>query len=83
MATVLGATIFGSLEAIRHEGQSIAATAATLGVAVSLIQILLRALPSLRGRGEGTLRDPGSRVTVAGLLLYFLLVGAVVVTLNL
>ena len=47
LALVLGATVFGSLWAIADEGPKWAALAVTVGLAVSLIPILLRVLPPL------------------------------------
>jgi hypothetical protein len=47
LALVLGLTIFGSLWAIADEGPKWAALAVTVGLAISLIPILLRVLPPL------------------------------------
>ena len=78
-AVVIGATVFGSLEAILRGGQRLPAVAVTVGLAVSLLPILLRALPPL-GRRPGTdERDPGAGVTVTGLILYVVLTAGVVV----
>src|SRR4030095_1895425 len=45
LALVLGATMFGSLWAIADEGPRWAAIAVTVGLAISLVPIRLRALP--------------------------------------
>jgi glucose-6-phosphate-specific signal transduction histidine kinase len=82
LALVLGATLFGSLWAIAHEGESWAATAVTVGLALSLLPILLRVLPPLARETATHERDPNHAVTVVGLLLYGLLVAGVVVLLN-
>ena len=80
LALVLGATLFGSLEAIRHEGGEIAASAVTLGLAISLVPILLRVLPPLKR--DATNSDPQIGVTIVGLLLYALVVSVVIIMLN-
>jgi hypothetical protein len=80
LALVLGATIFGSLEAIRHEGGEIAASAVTLGLAISLVPILLRVLPPLKRDASTTDRHVG--VTIVGLVLYAIVVGIVILMLN-
>src|SRR4029453_16265312 len=46
MAVVLGSTLFGSLYAIRHGGRA-ADELVTIGLAISLLPILLRVLPPL------------------------------------
>lgn len=70
LALILGATIFGSLWAIAHEGPRWAALAVTVGLAVSLIPILLRVLPPLAKDAATNERDPDHAVTVLGLVLY-------------
>jgi glucose-6-phosphate-specific signal transduction histidine kinase len=47
LALVLGATLFGSLWAMADEGPRWAAVAVTIGLAISLIPILIRVLPPL------------------------------------
>jgi len=69
MAGVLAATLFASLEAMREGWGSTAAVFVTVGVAVSLLPILLRVFPPL-ARDIETQRDPRFRVTVLGLVLY-------------
>jgi hypothetical protein len=70
MAIVLAATLFGSLEAMREGWGSLAAVFVTVGVAVSLLPILLRVLPPLARDIETQQRDPRFWVTVLGLVLY-------------
>ena len=82
LALVLGATVFGSLWAIAHEGQSWAATAVTVGLALSLVPILLRVLPPLARDAATNQRDTDYAVTVVGMLLYVLLVAGVIVLIN-
>ena len=48
MLIVLAATLFGSLEAMREGGGRWAAVSVTVGLAVSLLPILLRVLPPMR-----------------------------------
>jgi hypothetical protein len=81
-ALVLGATVFGSLWALAHEGKTWAATAVTVGLAVSLLPILLRVLPPLARDAATNERDRDYAVTVVGLLLFVLLVTGVIVLLN-
>ena len=76
MAIVLGTTVFGSLYAIAAGGQRTAAVVVTVGLAFSLLPILLRVLPPLsHSRGDAA-------VTAAGLALYFIAVGVIVWLLN-
>ena len=81
MAVVLGATLFGSLYAMRHGGRA-ADELVTIGVAVSLLPILLRALPPLARDARTHQRDPQYGVTVLGLTLYVLLVSVTVFVLS-
>ena len=82
LALVLGATVFGSLWAMANEGETFAAVAVTVGLAVSVLPILLRVLPPLVRDAATQDRDPNYAVTVIGLLLYVLLVVAVVALLS-
>ena len=82
LALILGATLFGSLWAMANNGQSRAATAVTVGLALSLLPILLRLLPPLARDAVTSERDPNYAVTVVGLLLYTVVVAGVVVLLN-
>jgi hypothetical protein len=82
LALVLGATVFGSLWAIADEGPKWAARAVTVGLAVSLVPILLRVLPPLAKDAATRERDPNYAVTVVGLLLYVGVVAGVLVLLD-
>jgi hypothetical protein len=82
LALVLGATLFGSLWAMAHEGQEWAASAVTVGLAISLVPILLRVLPPLARDATTNERDANHAVTVVGLLLYVLLVVGVIVLID-
>jgi hypothetical protein len=82
LALVLGATIFGSLWAIADEGPKWAALGVTVGLAVSLVPILLRVLPPLAKDATTNQRDPHYAVTVVGLLLYVVVVAGVLVLLD-
>jgi hypothetical protein len=76
MAVVLGTTLFGSLYAIAAQGQRTVAVVVTVGLALSLLPILVRVLPPLsHPRGDAA-------VTAVGLVLYFMAVGVVVWLLN-
>jgi len=66
-ALVLGVTVFGSLWAIADAGPTWAALAVTVGLAISLIPILLRVLPPLAKDASTDKRDPDYVVTVMGL----------------
>jgi hypothetical protein len=82
LALVLGATVFGSLWAMVDEGPKWAALAVTIGLAVSLVPILLRVLPPLAKDARTNERDPNYAVTVVGLLLYVVVVAGVLVLLD-
>jgi hypothetical protein len=82
LALVLGATMFGSLWAMADEGPKWAALGVTIGLAVSLIPILLRVLPPLGTDAATNKRDPDYAVTVVGLLLYVVVVAGVLVLLD-
>jgi len=75
---VLAATVFGSLEAIREGGGWWAAVLVTVGLAVSVLPILLRVLPPLQRDAQTQQRHPHYWVTVLGLLLYVVIVLLVV-----
>jgi len=75
---VLTATIFGSLEAIREGWGRWSAALVTVGLAVSLLPIVLRVLPPLHRDAQTRQRDPHYWLTVLGLLLYGLVVLLVV-----
>ena len=82
-ALVMGATLFGSLWAIADEGQALAATLVTTGVAVSLLPVLIRGLPPLARDARSSVRDPDFAVTVVGLFVYVVVVGGVIALINL
>jgi hypothetical protein len=79
VAVVLGATLFGSLEAMLHGGDKTAAATVTIGLAVSLLPILLRVLPPLRREAQSHERRSDVAVTIAGVLLYVVLVVAALI----
>src|SRR5262245_3575961 len=83
LAVVLGTTLFASLWAIADEGPKWAALVVTVGLAVSLIPILLRVLPPLAKDAVTNERDPESAVTVLGLILYVAVVAGALVLLDL
>jgi hypothetical protein len=82
LALVLGATVFGSLWAMADEGPRWAALAVTVGLAVSLLPILLRVLPPLARDAATDERHPNYAVTVVGLLLYVAVVTGFLVLLD-
>jgi hypothetical protein len=82
LALVLGTTLFGSLWAIADEGPKWAALAVTVGLAVSLIPILLRVLPPLAKDAATRERDPDYAITVLGLALYVAVVAGFLVLLD-
>jgi hypothetical protein len=82
LALVLGATMFGSLWAIADEGPKWAALAVTIGLAVSIIPILLRVLPPLRKDAATAQRDPDYAITAFGLVLYVAVVAGFLVLLD-
>jgi hypothetical protein len=77
MAVVLGATLFGSLYAIRAGGRT-ADEAVTIGLAISLLPILLRALPPLARDARTHRRPPQYAITIVGLVLYVLVTAVTV-----
>jgi hypothetical protein len=79
---VLGATVFGSLWAIAEEGDALAATLVTTGVAVSLLPILIRVLPPLARDAHTSERDPQYAVTLVGLFAYVVVVGSLIALIN-
>jgi len=82
LALVLGATVFGSLWAMADEGPKWAAVAVTIGLAVSLIPILLRVLPPLARDAATNRRDPDYALSIIGLVLYVAVVAGVLVLLD-
>ena len=82
LALVLGATVFGSLWAMADEGPKWAALLVTIGLAVSLVPIVLRVLPPLAKDATTNERDPDYAVTVVGLFFYVVFVAGVLVLLD-
>ena len=74
--------MFGSLWAMADEGPKWAAVAVTIGLALSLVPILLRVLPPLAKDAATKERDPDYAVSVVGLLLYVAVVAGVLVLLD-
>lgn len=82
LGLVLGATVFGSLWAIADEGPKWAALAVTVGLAISLVPILLRVLPPLVKDAVTQERDPDYAITVIGLVAYVAVVAGFLVLLD-
>lgn len=82
LALVLGATLFGSLWAMADEGPKWAAVAVTIGLAISLLPILIRVLPPLAKDAKTNEREPDYAVTVVGLVLYVAVVAGFLVLLD-
>ena len=78
IAIVLGATLFGSLLAMLHGGDTTAAAALLIGLAVSILPILLRVLPPLRRDLRTDERPRFVLVTVVGVIVYVALVAAAI-----
>ena len=78
-AVVLVATLFGSLLAMLHGGDEVAAAAVLFGLAVSILPILFRVLPPLRR--EARMHEPrwDVAVTIVGASLYVALVVGVLI----
>jgi glucose-6-phosphate-specific signal transduction histidine kinase len=70
MLVVLTAILFGSLEALREGGGQLAAVLLTVGLAVSLLPILLRVLRPVRRDATMQPRNPQLWVTLVGLILF-------------
>ena len=79
---ILGATVFGSPDAIVHRGGREVAVAVAVGVALSVLPILTRALPPLVGEAHPDGGRSISGVTTIGLLLYVVAVAGLLVVLN-
>jgi hypothetical protein len=82
LALVLGSTVFGSLWAMADEGPKWAAIGVTIGLAISLIPILLRVLRPLAKDAKTTEREPDYAVEVFGLVLYVAVVAGFLVLLD-
>jgi len=81
-ALVIGATMFGSLWAIADAGETLAASFVTIGVAVSLLPVMIRVLPPLARDARTSERDPDHAVAVGGLLAYVVVVVGVIALIN-
>jgi hypothetical protein len=81
-ALVLGATLFGSLWAIADEGDALAATLVTTGVAISILPVMIRVLLPLAREARATGRDSTHAFTAIGLFVYALVVGGVIALIN-
>jgi hypothetical protein len=82
LAIVIAATVFGSLWALLHGGATTAASAVTVGLAISILPILLRVLPPVARDAHSGARDPGFVSTIVGLLAYVVVVAGAIVLLN-
>ena len=83
VAVLLGATLFGSLLAMLQGGDRTAAAALLVGLAVSILPILLRVLPPLRRDLQSDERPRYVVVTVIGVIVYVGLVAAAVTLIEL
>ena len=81
VALVLTSTLFGSLYSILHGSQRGAASAVMVGLALSIVPVLLRVLPPL-GRRTDAAQQPRRAVTAVGLLVYAAVVTVVVIGLH-
>ena len=81
-ALVVAATVFGSLWALADEGEALAATLVTTGVAISLLPILVRVLLPLAKDARTSERDSNSALTILGLSVYALVVSGVIALIN-
>ena len=68
--------------AIADEGPKLAALAVTVGIAISLVPLLLRVLPPLAKDAATNKRDPDSAITLLGLVLYVGVVAGFLVLLD-
>jgi hypothetical protein len=78
LMVVIAATLFVSLEAMRAGWGPTAAALVAVGLALSVLPILLRVLPPLTRDIETQKRDPHFLVTVFALILYCAIVAIVV-----
>jgi hypothetical protein len=74
LLVVLTATVFGSLEAIREGRGRWSAILVTVGLAVSVLPVLLRVLPPLQRDARTQQRHPHYWITMLGLVLYAVIV---------
>jgi len=78
IAVVLAATLLGSLLAMLLGGDRTAAAALLIGLAVSILPILLRVLPPLQRDLQSDERPRYVVVTIVGVIVYVLLIAAAV-----
>ena len=78
IAVVLAATLLGSLLAMLLGGDRTAAAALLIGLAVSILPILLRVLPPLQRDLQSDERPRYVVVTIVGVIMYVLLIAAAV-----
>jgi hypothetical protein len=83
IAVVLCATLFGSLLAMLHGGDRTAAAALLIGLAVSILPILLRVLPPLQRDLQSDEWPRYVIVTIVGVIVYVLLIAAAVTLIEL
>ena len=81
-ALVIGSTLFGSLWAIADEGQTVAATFVTVGVALSLLPVVIRVLPPLARDAHNAERSADHALAVGGLVAYVVAVSCVIALIN-
>jgi len=74
--------MFESLWAMADEGPKWAAVAVTIGLAISVLPILLRVLAPLAKHANTDERDPNYGITVVGILAYVLIVAGFLVVLD-
>jgi hypothetical protein len=82
VAVILASTVYGSLWAMVHDGTSRAAVSVSIGVALSVVPILLRILPPLAIDLKTGRRDPDFPVAIVALVGYTVLVAVFVVLLH-
>jgi hypothetical protein len=74
--------VFGSRWALADEGTTLAAMLVTIGVAISLLPILIRVLPPLARDAHTSKRDANYAVTVLGLFAYAGVVAGLIALIN-
>ena len=82
VAVILASTVYGSLWAMVHHGTTRAAVSVSIGVALSVVPILLRILPPLAIDLKTGRRDPDFPVAIVALIGYAVLVAVFVVLLH-
>ena len=83
VAVLLGATLFGSLLAMLQGGDRTAAAALVIGLALSILPILLRVLPPLRRDLQTDEQPRYVVVTLTGVIVYVGLVATAVTLIEL